>query len=770
MKKEKRTGGKRLTVSAIAGALALLTACGAPAGGSSESPPETDEAMGRYIETELAFPEKAKIVMGGIQSMEDGSLRMLATENEDRIVGPWSLYVSNDGGNTWAEQESPWLGEFAQSMVDDIVFAPDGGVYFSTVTYTDEFNAMLEKALETGEMPDFSLYPPTVIHYVTPQGVLEECAVVPETEEDGRMNVYDMLLTPSGHLLLEYAEADGARFVEYDPATGSAIGSYLTGDGRAVIYHGEQEREILGVVTQESVEQYDLQTGETLESIPLEGASSVGYIVPGIDGKSLFRCDATGIYRFILGGSVWERLVDGGMTSLGMPSVWLGGFAEQADGSFYVLTGSGDDYAPVRFTFSPETPSVPSREMILYSLEDNDTIRQAIGLFQLRQPDVRATLRVALGTESAAEKSDVLRTLNTELLAGKGPDVLVLDGLPMASYQEKGVLAPLDTLQPLLDGGTLLQNIAGAFEKDGSPYAVPLRFGVPQLWGESGLTAAAKDLSSLADWLEADHAQHPETRPLYRMRPEELIEDFYPVCAPAWRDADGGIRTEEFAQFLTDIRRIASLAVEPEFVGMFTQELFEEYQSVEYQGYYWANGFIRAVAGISNDPEDLAGPDAAAAYLGDGGFVMLPGQAQGVFVPELILGVNKNSAMTEEALQFTEIALSERVQSQKFGDGYPVNRAALGSALENPYPPGDDGKQAPVYEGEEVRILQILWPQEDFLRDFQTQAEALHTPCIPDDILTEMIIDETKEFFDGNQTASAAASAVAERTQAYLAE
>lgn len=757
-------------VSAAAGALALLTACSAPAGGDADSPPETGEAMGRYIETELAFPEKAKIVMGGIQRVEDGSMRMLASESEDRIIGPWRIYASNDGGESWAEQPSPWLDEFAQSMVEDIVFAPDGGVYFSTITYTDEFNALLEKAMETGEMPDFSLYPPTVIHYVTPQGVPEACAVTPETGEDGRMDVRGMLLTFSGHLLLEYAEADGARFVEYDPGTGSAVGSYRTGSGRGVVYRGEQEREILGVVTPEGVEQYDLQTGETLESIPLDSTSDVGYIVPGADGKSLFRCDSTGIYRFILGGSVWERLVDGGLTSLGMPSVWLGGFVEQSDGGFYVLTGSGEDYLPVRFTFSPETPSAPSREMVIYSLEDSDTLRQAIGLFQRQQPDVRAALRVALSPESAAEKSDVLRTLNTELLAGKGPDVIVLDGLPMASYQEKGVLAPLDALQPLLDGGTLLKNIAGACRKDGSLYAVPLRFQVPQLWGESGMISAAKDLSSLADWLEDDHAQHPDTRPLYRMRPEELIEDFYPVCAPAWRDADGGIRPEEFARFLTDIRRIADLAVEPDLAGMYTQELYEEYQSVEYQGYYWANGFIRAVAGLSGDPEDLASPDAAAAYLGDGGFAMLPGQAQGVFVPELILGVNQNSALAEEAVQFTEIALSERVQSQKFGDGYPVSRAALQTVLENPYPPGDDGKQAPVYEGEEMRILQILWPQESFLRDFQAQAEALHTPCIPDDILIEMVIDETKGFFDGNRTAPDAASAVAERTQAYLAE
>lgn len=35
---------------------------------------------------------------------------------------------------------------------------------------------------------------------------------------------------------------------------------------------------------------------------------------------------------------------------------------------------------------------------------------------------------------------DTIRALNTELLGGKGADVLILDGLPVESYQEKGIL------------------------------------------------------------------------------------------------------------------------------------------------------------------------------------------------------------------------------------------------------------------------------------------------------------------------------------------
>ena len=54
-----------------------------------------------------------------------------------------------------------------------------------------------------------------------------------------------------------------------------------------------------------------------------------------------------------------------------------------------------------------------------------------------------AVYKVAMGQDAAGTEQDYIKALNTELLAGTGPDVLVLDGLPIASYIQKGVLAEL---------------------------------------------------------------------------------------------------------------------------------------------------------------------------------------------------------------------------------------------------------------------------------------------------------------------------------------
>ena len=53
-----------------------------------------------------------------------------------------------------------------------------------------------------------------------------------------------------------------------------------------------------------------------------------------------------------------------------------------------------------------------------------------------------------------------LKTLNADIMAGKGPDILVLDGLPIASYMEKGLLADLsDVLDELKAGDGCFENM-----------------------------------------------------------------------------------------------------------------------------------------------------------------------------------------------------------------------------------------------------------------------------------------------------------------------
>ncbi|MCI8624440.1 MAG: hypothetical protein HFG26_12380 [Provencibacterium sp.] len=750
----------------LAGACLLFSACAEGGVQPDASSSGNEPAKGRYVEEVYSWPEGVNLA-ASIQARADGTLEIVGSPSEGTVSGPWEIHVSADGGRSWTKKDTPWLSAFDAAALDGVSYDGEGNLYLLSVTYPPEFEEMLLKAMETGEIPAPEEYPPYLLHRITPEGQVEELPMEWSVSEDGRVNVYGFLCAGENQVVVNHFD----RYVLYDLTTGQPVHTFLTAGSDPVVYG-----DTLAVAGDTGIEQYDLKTGETLEVIPFDEAAggSASLAVSG-DQKALYRCNGRGVYRYVLGGSVWERLIDGELTSLNMPSVYIGSLIPKEDGDFLVLTSDEGAYVPLNFSFDASAPLAPTRELNVYSLYENNTVRQAIGLMQRAYPDVYVRYTVAVDEQSAVQVSDAIRALNTELLAGKGPDVLLLDGLPIDSYVEKGILADLSQTVGEAQGD-LLANITETYRKDGALYAVPTRFLVPEMWGSEDFIAKAADLESMADWVEAAHAENPGQRQLYRMQPAELIEDFYYTCAPAWRAEDGSIRPEEFTAFLTDIKRLADAVSEPDLSVLGE---WGEYMNFELPfgflgggggSIYWANGLVNAVYGLSGSMMDYCGPDAAAGYLGGGGFALMAGQAKGVYVPSGILGLNSHAAQPEEGAEFIRTALSQAVQRHDFEDGYPVHQGALAENAKNPYVEGDDGMQAPVFEDGEMKVLFILWPEESFMEGILQLLPTLDTPCTMDPVLLEMIVEETRDYFTGSISVEQAVSAVVERAQAYLAE
>ena len=85
-------------------------------------------------------------------------------------------------------------------------------------------------------------------------------------------------------------------------------------------------------------------------------------------------------------------------------------------------------------------------------------------------------------------------------MAGNGPDVLILDGIPVDSYVEKGILADLKGLVEEIEGADgLFTNIKEAYLRDGKMYEMPSRFGFSVVEGEEGGVAAGDSLEAFLD-------------------------------------------------------------------------------------------------------------------------------------------------------------------------------------------------------------------------------------------------------------------------------
>ncbi len=127
-------------------------------------------------------------------------------------------------------------------------------------------------------------------------------------------------------------------------------------------------------------------------------------------------------------------------------------------------------------------PATPTTEIVAYTLRENNSLRQVATQYQLSHPDVKVTVQVGLDQDSTLTKEDAIRALNTELLAGKGPDLILLDGLDINRYIEKGILKDLTSwVKSDEEAKQCLENIMGAYKVSEKIYALPMRFTIPTL-------------------------------------------------------------------------------------------------------------------------------------------------------------------------------------------------------------------------------------------------------------------------------------------------
>lgn len=184
---------------------------------------------------------------------------------------------------------------------------------------------------------------------------------------------------------------------------------------------------------------------------------------------------------------------------------------------------------------------------------------------------------------------------------------------------------------------------------------------------------------------------------------------------------------------------------------------------------------LGAAAGSLDSVKALAAPDACIAKRGSGELAPLPGQTSGVFVPRTILGVNAASKQTDMARAFLGLVLSEQVQKNNFDDGMPVNAAAFSNGFVNPNPGDPDGmyygSSWTGEDGEEISMeLQVTWPSDAFMENAENWITALDTPSASDEVVKQMVLDETAGYFDGTRTLDEAVTALREKLNIYLAE
>lgn len=742
-------------------ALLLMTACGNTAAHSqSGDTPDLQVAMGRYIEEEEpGFPKDFENI-SAIKRLSDGSIRALISKTPDRIKGPWYLYNTADEGKTWVQLDAPWLTELAEATITAADFTPDGGLALAYVIYTEEMEKAMAEAIAAQDFEvALDLQPSYQYVTVTPEGAVTPFSIELPKDSSGREgSPADLHMTEAGDLVVN----DYYTLYQFDSITGKVKNKYQPSlQPRVFLPCGQQ----LAIIDSGELQLYDLETGERAETVALPTGDNGGCLA--WDGEAVYYCGSTGIYRRTAGGGVMERVIDGELTSLGMPALNCSAIFPARDKSFLALYSGDDGYSTLRYSYSETMPTLPGKQLRVYSLRDNKNIRQAMGLYQRNHPDTQVIFDVGL-TDETMPVSDALRTLSTQLLAGQGPDILVLDGMPVDSYIEKGVLAELGELT-----GDLLPNIVEASrETDGKLYALPARFLVPLAVADSAAADSMKNLSDLADYQSKRLLEMPDANdnPM-QPTPSMLINTFYPVCAPAWDKGDGTLDTQAISEFLADIKKITdTVPLELLKTMPVTSGVSGNQYDFAFSAAYWLFGNIPMAYGHTDEFFSIAPAEEAISQKGDGKVFLLPGQASGVFIPQTMLGINAASGNIDAAKELLGLVLSQSVQACGFS-GYPVNVAAFDRSAQNPFTPTDDGYTYGTQESDgSYNYLQVIWPDDAYMEQMKSMIRGLTTASRVDVIALQMVLDETQGYYLGEKSLEDTVAALGEKLRLYSAE
>ena len=397
----------------------------------------------------------------------------------------------------------------------------------------------------------------------------------------------------------------------------------------------------------------------------------------------------------------------------------------------------------------------------VYSLYDNDDIRQAAAMYQKANPNVYVKLETGITGEDGASSEDVLKTLNTEIMAGNGPDVLLLDGMNEDSYIEKGVLTDLSDL--LGDKSAYYENIVGTFQgEDGSIPAVPLRFQIPLLFTTENGTLDYEALCQKAGVFNSTNAQL-------------LLLKFWNTCEGSVQKEDGTLDEAALRSFLENMKTMKGELTDSDkemaqmmltgFAGSgFSTGMLTSIVSDLMNFLADSDGTVVGTIGSAVDFQELV---SVKEQIGKGDYQAMPGTETNVFVPAEIIGVNSKSAKADAAKEFVSYLLSEAAQSIQQGGGMPVSREAFRNTFSSL---SEGGGISTSDENGNMISLNLVLPAQEEIDKICSIAEKLTTPSTMNQLLQETILEQGYSYLSGEQDLDTTVGNITQKMNLYLAE
>ena len=397
----------------------------------------------------------------------------------------------------------------------------------------------------------------------------------------------------------------------------------------------------------------------------------------------------------------------------------------------------------------------------IYSLKENSMIRSSLAFFRREHTDISINYTVGYTGEDGFSVSDAIRKLNTEIMADEGPDIIVLDNLPVEEYISKGVLEPVtDIVNEKKD--EIFFNMIEGYNKESEIFCVPTTFRIPVIIGNSEVVSAESSKAVI------DQMEQQESPVLTR-------QDFPYAAMYMFVTSDmvekDGMNEEKLTAYYNDLLRLKEMGnVTDKIVGESdysmnqTVDIFPYGESDVPSDIY----FGEAKAGVGQ----IAYADSyiklkSARKQADIQFDYLNKSGGNYYIPTEVLGINSRSSYKDAAKEFLSLYLTEEVQNTNTM-GFSINR----NSMRNSAAVTDSPQYySTIYKNlEDTSGLDLYTLSTDEFNELLQFVELADTPFRVDAVVTETVMEQADKILYEGLDVQTAVQTVCDKINLYLKE
>ena len=406
---------------------------------------------------------------------------------------------------------------------------------------------------------------------------------------------------------------------------------------------------------------------------------------------------------------------------------------------------------------------VDKQEITLWSLRYATFVEQAVDIFNSMSSNITVKYEYGVSDDNGVTIKDAVNALNTELLSGKGPDVILTDGLNINSYIDNGAFLDLAELETEIQNkySNCLEKIMDTYRVGDKVYAIPSRMTFQAVIEPDDISGSLNYISDFQDYI--DNSEPPKEGNDLDMCDWTLVfEEFYPQYVNDFIK-DEKFDTETFKTFLEELytlwKTLESRTPEERYAKWEEEQKDGEgcerqfgwrivpLVDYEYSGQSISVGTIEYLDTIKLIYGYRIDKDDGTHYIKDDHTLRaLVHDDKTLYTPIVTLAINSNTKKVDEAETFVMKMFDKELQFLYVGDPYytmglPVN---LDGILYEDYVLSDGGKLTPgsgqYYAGYWSGFNSIFEEDDDLNACFE-MLKGLDAP-VNDDIQVRNIIEE----------------------------